>query len=101
MNWTNALGTITAILTMVAGVMTQVLGCSATDAGAAACTSTILPSAYMVWAAMAFGALTFILKLLRPGGPLRSLFGTTAVVVPDSSSHAGAGTVSPAQVAKP
>lgn len=98
MNATNAFGTITAVLTLLIGVMTQLLGCSAASDGiSATCTSTILPASYMVWAAMAFGILTLVLKLIRPGGPLRSLFGSTAVVVPENK--AGPGTVSPSQVA--
>lgn len=90
MNATNAIGTITAILTLLIGVMTQLLGCSAASDGiSATCTSTIFPASYMVWAAVIFGILTLVLKLVRPGGALRSLFGATAVVVPDAQNAPG------------
>ena len=51
----------------------------------------------MVIASSVFGVLTLVLKSFRPGGILNSMFGVTAVVVPDS--QAGAGTVTKSQVA--
>lgn len=97
MKWTNALGTITAVLTLVAAIMSQLLHCTSTGDLAAICTGDIIPAAYMVYASAAFGVITLILKALRPGGPLASLFGPTAVVVPDAKSAPGV--VTPTQVA--
>ena len=97
MNLTNLLGTVTAILTIVTGIMTQLLGCVADAAGTVVCSSTLFPAKYMAIAAAIFGVLTVIAKLLRPGGALHSLFGSTAVVVPEAK--VGPGTVSPSQVA--
>ena len=97
MNLTNLFGTITAILTILSGIMTQLLGCVTDAAGITTCTSTLLPAKYMVIAAGVFGVLTLILKAMRPGGVLHSLFGQTAVVV----DKAGVGTVTPAQVKAP
>lgn len=97
MKWTNALGTVTAVLTLLMGLMTQLFNCSSTGDLTATCTGTILPAQYMGYAAVVFGILTLVLKFIRPGGPLASLFGPTAVVVPDAKS--GAGTVTPSQVA--
>jgi len=97
MNFTNLLGTVTAILTILTGIMTQLLGCVADSTGAVVCSSTLFPAKYMAIAAAVFGVLTVISKLLRPGGPIHSLFGSTAVVVPDGKNAAGV--VTKAQVA--
>lgn len=97
MKWTNALGTITAVLTIITGIMSQLLHCTSTGDLAATCTGDILPAKYMVYASAAFGIITLVLKLLRPGGPLASLFGQTAVVVPEAKNAPGV--VTPAQVA--
>lgn len=94
MNLTNAFGTITAILTALSAVMAQVLNC--TGDVAATCQAAFLTPAMAAWAAAGFGVLTLILKLMRPGGALHSLFGATAVVV--DASKAGPGTVTRAQV---
>lgn len=102
MNWTNILGTITTICTLLAGAMAQVFGCSVADGAIVGqCTSTMLPAKYMFFVACAFGVITLISKAIRPGGPLRGLFGSTAVVVPETSKNSGPGTVTPAQVAAP
>lgn len=101
-DWTNAFGSITAILTALSGIMVS-LGCSpgAVDF-AATCNipwlSSINPTLTVV-AAGIFGGITFVLKLARPGGILGSLFGGTAVVV--SEAKAGVGTVTAAQVDQP
>lgn len=97
MNPTNLFGTITAILTILTGLMTQLLGCAVDAAGVTVCTSSLLPAKYMAIAASVFGILALISKLMRPGGALHSLFGSTAVVV----DKAGVGTVTPAQVKSP
>jgi hypothetical protein len=98
MNWTNKLtntfGTITAFLTMLSGFMVS-LGCKpgAVDF-AATCSISWLPVEYTAYVAMAFGFVTFLLKLFRPGGVVRNLFGSTAVVTPTDKP----GTVTAAQV---
>lgn len=97
MNPTNLLGTITAILTIVTGLMTQLLGCATDAAGVTVCSASILPAKYMAIASAVFGILTVISKLVRPGGALHSLFGTTAVVVPEAKNAPGV--VTPSQVA--
>ena len=96
---TNPIGTITAIITFLIGLMTQ-LGCApgATDF-AATCNIPFLPASWMVWVTTLFSALLLTAKALRPGGFFRSLFGSTAVVVPETSKNSGAGTVTPEQVA--
>jgi len=95
MNFTNLFGTITAILTVVSTVMASVLKCDAVGEAAAACTASWLSPAIATYAAAAFGILTLVLKAMRPGGMLHSMFGQTAVVAPAG----GVGVVTPAQVA--
>ena len=97
MKWTNALGTITAVLTLLLGAMTQLFNCNSTGDLTAVCTGTILPAQYMGYAAIVFGVLTLVLKAVRPGGFLSSMFGQTAVVVPEANSAPGV--VTPSQVA--
>lgn len=97
MKWTNLASTITAVLTVITGIMSQLLHCTSTGDMAATCTGDILPAKYMVLATSVFGILTLILKSLRPGGILASLFGETAVVVPDGKNAPGV--VTKAQVA--
>lgn len=102
MNWTNILGTITTLCTLLTGVLAQVFGCTVADGAIVGqCTSTMLPAKYMFFVACGFGVITLISKAIRPGGPLRGLFGTTAVIVPETSKHSTAGTVTPEQVAAP
>lgn len=96
---TNTASTVTAVLTLLLGVMTQVLGCTSLGDLHATCTASFLPPEYAAYAALFFAASTLILKLMRPGGALHSLFGATAVVVP--ADKAGVGTVTPEQVAAP
>jgi integral membrane sensor domain MASE1 len=55
------------------------------------------PPTWAPIAAGVFGVLTLVGKMVRPGGFLHSLFGGTAVIVPES--QAGVGTVTPEQVA--
>jgi len=96
---TNAFGTITAVLTAITGFLVSI-GCSAGAVDfAATCSIPWLPPQYTAIAGGVFGALTFALKLFRPGGILHSLFGGTAVVVPATNPNSGVGTVTPAQVA--
>lgn len=87
--WTNLASTITAILTVITALMSQLLHCTSTGDLAATCTGDILPAKYMVIASSVFGILTLALKFIRPGGPTASLFGPTAVVVPDAKSAPG------------
>ncbi len=102
MNFTNILGTISAIITIVLGIMANVLGCTVPEgAEVATCTASWLSPAWAGVAMVAFAVLTIASKLFRAGGPLRGLFGSTAVIVPPDSSKSGVGTVTPAQVATP
>lgn len=97
MKFTNLLSTVTAVLTVITGIMSQLLHCTSTGDMAATCTGDLLPAKYMVIASMVFGALTLALKAVRPGGILNSMFGETAVVVPAAKSAPGV--VTKAQVA--
>lgn len=92
MKWTNAIGTITAILAVVSAVMTQVLQCTGVDL-TAVCSAPWLGQ-YAAIAGMIFGLVAIISKALRPGGILNSMFGSTAVVVPDEKAQPGAVTKS-------
>lgn len=103
---TNGSGSLTGILLVVAGFMEKVLGCSAPEADPLGATcvapswlAEILPPSVLIYAAMIFGLITIIGKIMRSpsGTKLRSLFAPTAVVVPPAK--AGPGTVTPAQVA--
>jgi hypothetical protein len=97
--FTNSLGTITGILTAVSAFLMSI-GCApgATDF-AATCSVAWLPPTWMPILAGAFGVLTLLLKAVRPGGFVHSMFGSTAVVVPPAQS--GPGTVTPGQVNAP
>lgn len=96
MKWTNAIGTITAILAIVSGIMTEALKCTGVDLVTAVCTASWLGD-YSKYAAVAFGLIALTLKSIRPGGILNSWFGSTAVVVSDAK--AGPGVVTKSQVA--
>ena len=97
MNLTNALGTVTAILTALSAIMAQVLSCEPVAEIAAKCDAAFLSPNMAAYSAAGFAVVTILLKMLRPGGVIRSLFGSTAVVVPEAK--AGPGVVTPAQVA--
>ena len=97
MNFTNAFGTITAILTVLSTIMASVLKCEPIAELTAKCSASFLSPDLAGYAAAGFAVRTIILKLLRPGGALGSLFGATAVVVPAAKS--GPGVVTKAQVA--
>lgn len=97
MNLTNAFGTVTAVLTALSAIMAQVLSCEPVAELAAKCDAAFLSPSMAAYSAAAFAVLTIVLKMLRPGGVLRSLFGSTAVVVPEAKS--GPGVVTKAQVA--
>lgn len=99
MNLTNAFGTVTAFLTVVATVMQQTLNCEPIADLVAKCDAAFLSPTMAAYAAAGFGITTLILKLARPGGALHSLFGSTAVVVP--AAKAGPGVVTRDQVASP
>lgn len=96
---TNAMGTVTAVLAMVIGVL-KTLGCvpGAVDFSAT-CAIPWLPAQYLPYAVGLTGLVVFLAKITRPGGFLRSLLGDTAVVVPETSPKSGPGTVTPEQVA--
>lgn len=102
---TNIMSTLTAVATVILGLMTQFAGCHGTspEGIAAVCdgASSWLPPTWAVLLGVGFGGLTFVLKLFRPGGALASLFGPTAVVVPATSPNSVAGTATPEHVAQP
>lgn len=90
-------------LTVITSAITLWLGengCLSTGDFAATCNISWLPVWLMPWITGLFIVLTAFAKLTRPGGFLRSIFGSTAVVVPDTSSKSGVGTVTPQQVAE-
>lgn len=102
LSWTTLASTISGILAVLMGVMTQVLGCTVGNTDfSAVCTASWLPSNYIGYAAIAFGAFAFIAKLLGPGGPLANLFGAKAVVLTEDHPKSGIGTTTPAEVARP
>lgn len=89
MNLTNAFGTVTAILAVISTTMATVLKCEPVADLSAKCGASFLSPQIAGYAAAGFAILTLILKLLRPGGALHSLFGQTAVVVSDVKSAPG------------
>lgn len=102
-NLTNAVGTLTAFLTVLTGLLTS-LGCAPTTMDfTATCAIPWLPQQWLGYVTIAaggiFGVSAILLKLTRPGGWLHSLFGSTAVVVPAANANSGIGTVTPTQVA--
>ena len=102
MNMTNALGSISAVVTVVLAVMTNVLGCTVPEGSEVAqCSASFLSPAWAGVAMVVFAGLTLVSKLARPGGVLRSLLGGTAVIVPETSPKSTAGTVTPEQAAQP
>lgn len=93
--YTNLFGTIAAIASAITVWLAE-QGCiGAVDVLSSTCTITWLPTSLMPIVTGIFIAGTIVGKLLRPGGILHSLFGSTAVVTKD----AGVGSVTPAQVA--
>lgn len=98
---TNLLGTLAAVLTVLASFFTA-MGCApgASDF-AATCSIPFLPAEWLAYVSLVaggvFGAAALLGKLTRPGSKLASLFGSTAVV----SSKPGVGTVTPQQVNTP
>ena len=102
-NFTNLFGTLTAVLTVLAGFLSSI-GCAPGSATfEATCKIDWLPAEWVAYVALVagaiFGASALIGKITRPGPKLASLFGSTAVVVPENK--AGPGTVTPEQVAAP
>lgn|SRR5574337_963303 len=94
--------TIAGVLAVIMGIMTQVLGChvGATDFSAV-CTASWVPTNLIGYAAIAFGVLAFVAKMISPGGVLGNLFGSKAVILPENHPKSGVGTVTPEQVAQP
>jgi len=85
--YANLIGTITAVLAVISGVMSEVLKCTGVDL-TAVCTAPWLGK-YAAIAGMIFGAIAIFTKAVRPGGILNSFFGSTAVVVPDEKAKPG------------
>lgn len=98
-NLTNILGTIAAFVAIAATLMTDILGCTVDAAGVTTCAASWLTPQLAGYAVLVFSGIQLISKVIRPGGPLRGLFGSTAVVVP-TKAEATAGVVTAAQVAE-
>ena len=81
MNFTNILGTVSAVVAIAMSVLTDFAKCSADAAGVVTCGASWLTPAMAGYAVMLFSGILLISKVIRPGGPLRGLFGSTAVVV--------------------
>lgn len=98
-NLTNAFGTVTAVLAMLMGFLTSI-GCApgAVDFSAT-CSIPWLPEQWLPYAGGLTGIVAFIMKLSRPGGWLHSLFGSTAVMLPENHPNSGPGTATPEHVA--
>lgn len=97
MNLTNILGTVAAFVAIAVSLMTDIAGCSVDALGVTTCKAAWLTPAMGAYAVMLFSGIQLISKITRPGGPLRGLFGTTAVVVPPAEAKPGV--VTPGQVA--
>lgn len=105
----NIFGSITAILAGFIYVADTYLGCNlgaiTANPEAVIATTCQLPSWFPAsWTPVTLAiaaAVAFLGKALRPGGLLRSFFGGTAVIVPESSPNSTIGTATPADVAKP
>lgn len=100
MNLTNILGTIAAFVAIAATLMTDILGCTVDAAGVTTCSATWLSPQLAGYAVLLFSGIQLVSKVIRPGGPLRGLFGSTAIVVP-TKAEATVGVVTAAQVAEP
>lgn len=100
--FTNLFGSLTAISAAITLWLGQ-NGCLSTGDFAATCTIDWLPVSWMPYVTGLFIALTLLGKLTRPGTMTTSLFGSTAVVVPESKIEPGkgVGVVTPEQVKEP
>jgi lysozyme len=85
----NLFGTIAAVIAVVMGGLTQILGCATDAAGNSVCTASWLPPQYAGYAVLLFSGLAIAAKMFRPGGVLHGLFGATAVIVPESKNQKG------------
>lgn len=99
MNITNILGTVAAFVAIAVSLMTDIAGCSVDALGVTTCKAAWLTPAMGAYAVMLFSGIQLISKMIRPGGPLRGLFGTTAVMVPPDQAKAGV--VTQAQIDAP
>lgn len=97
MNLTNILGTIAAVVALLGAALTDIAGCAVDAAGVTTCTASWLTPKLAGWATIAMSGVLLVSKIIRPGGPLRGLFGSTAVVVPPDEAKPGV--VTPGQVA--
>jgi len=89
MNFTNILGTVSAVVAIAMSVLTDFAKCSADAAGVVTCGASWLTPAMAGYAVMLFSGILLISKVIRPGGPLRGLFGSTAVVVKPADNVPG------------
>lgn len=101
-SFVTAMSSLAGLLAVVQGIMTEVLGCKpgAVDL-AAVCTASWLPTNIAAYAAILFGVLALIGKLVAPGGAMANLFGAKAVVLDEMHPKSGVGTTTPKDVARP
>ena len=99
MSKVNILGTIAAIVAFTLSLLTGVLGCTTNVAGVANCSASFLTPQLAGYITMLFTGVLLLSKMFRTGGPIKGLFGSTAVIVPPSEAMPGV--VTPAQVNAP
>lgn len=101
-SFVTTMSSLAGLLAVVQGIMAEVLGCKsgAVDLSAV-CSASWLPSNIAAYAAIVFGGLALLGKMLAPGGALANLFGLKAVVLDEDNLKSGVGTVTPEQVAQP
>jgi hypothetical protein len=100
-SWTTIASTLAGISAVVLGVMTEVLGCKAgTTDLSAVCSAAWLPTNIAGYAALGFGILMLIGRIISPGGVAANSFGTKAVVLPENDPKSGVGTTTPEEVAR-
>lgn len=102
MNMGQIINILQTVLTVIMTVVPTILisfGCTQGTTGDLDCSQAIISPWTLGKIVLALGIIkTIILPWLAPGGWVRNLFGERAVVVPQNSSAATPGTVSPADV---
>lgn len=85
----NSLGTFVTFMGVLYAVLTDIFGCDLDASNNVSCLATWIPAWMLPWLLIAFGGLAIFTKVMRIGGPLRGLFGKTAVIVPSSEAQPG------------
>lgn len=90
MNFVNIIGTLTATVAVLNAVFVQIGKCAVDPVTQlATCSASWIPQSMAGYVVAFFGIILIISKMIRPGGPLRGLFGGTAVIVPDEEAKPG------------